>query len=605
MASAYQAYDGPSSNGYLYPPNGSTYNLNSSSTVNLNVNKSKNEDDARRISRTPSPTPSEAAELARGSLFDWKTITHWRFWIRRKWLWYYVAFTIIGVITILITVYHKQIVHWLTPATNWMHDLPAGWLIPIAVLFVISFPPLFGHEIVAILCGVVWGLWIGFAIVAAGTFVGEVGNFLYACLARVVRDGGFKIALIARLSAIPGHFTTAIFSTCGMGIVTFCLAAFLSLPKQFVTVYLGVLLEGAGTETTQQRIISDVVLAITFLLTIVAMWFIYSRMAKVRHVVIHDRRKARQNKLDLYRNTSAMSSDSNFNPQSSSTDIPLHSHSSDPEAQFGHQQWDPSGRAVGYSGDPRLHAPQARGPDRIPTFRTEGGGGYSADGRRHERPEQETDGVGVTYPISPRSDGRIPVRQASNDSVSFGRRMDTAAPLSPSPPGLPLAQTQVQVAPATLQNTTAYTPTAMRGQASSSNPYVPYVPEQTSTFPTPAFVAAVPISPQTSGAAVTAPYYQPPSSAAAQYPSAVAAPYVSSSSPVAQYAPPLTQYTPITTQQPSAQYAAYQPEPQVTLPTPPFQQQTYSAPGAGAYYANPTSSRPTSPPPPSYTTMAR
>jgi hypothetical protein len=38
-------------------------------------------------------------------------------------------------------------------------------------------PQLFGHEIIAILCGVVWGLWIGFAIVAAGTFLGELGNF--------------------------------------------------------------------------------------------------------------------------------------------------------------------------------------------------------------------------------------------------------------------------------------------------------------------------------------------------------------------------------------------------------------------------------------------
>jgi hypothetical protein len=36
---------------------------------------------------------------------------------------------------------------------------------------------LFGHEIVGVLCGVVWGLGIGFAIVAAGTFLGEVGNF--------------------------------------------------------------------------------------------------------------------------------------------------------------------------------------------------------------------------------------------------------------------------------------------------------------------------------------------------------------------------------------------------------------------------------------------
>jgi uncharacterized membrane protein YdjX (TVP38/TMEM64 family) len=36
---------------------------------------------------------------------------------------------------------------------------------------------LFGHEIIAVLCGLVWGLWIGFGIVAAGTFLGEVGNF--------------------------------------------------------------------------------------------------------------------------------------------------------------------------------------------------------------------------------------------------------------------------------------------------------------------------------------------------------------------------------------------------------------------------------------------
>lgn len=33
----------------------------------------------------------------------------------------------------------------------------------------------------------------------------ERTNIAYGCLARVVRDGGFVIALIARLSAIPGH----------------------------------------------------------------------------------------------------------------------------------------------------------------------------------------------------------------------------------------------------------------------------------------------------------------------------------------------------------------------------------------------------------------
>lgn len=33
----------------------------------------------------------------------------------------------------------------------------------------------------------------------------EKNKIFYACLARVVRDGGFKIALIVRWSAIPGH----------------------------------------------------------------------------------------------------------------------------------------------------------------------------------------------------------------------------------------------------------------------------------------------------------------------------------------------------------------------------------------------------------------
>lgn len=80
-----------------------------------------------------------------------------------------------------------------------------------------------------------------------------------------------------------------------MGIFVFCLAAILSLPKQFITVYLGVILEqsGTGTQTTQSRIISDVVVAITILITFAAMWYIFHEMDKVKPKVIYERRKAR------------------------------------------------------------------------------------------------------------------------------------------------------------------------------------------------------------------------------------------------------------------------------------------------------------------------
>ncbi|KAG8751603.1 Tlg2-vesicle protein [Ceratobasidium sp. 428] len=127
----------------------------------------------------------------------------------------------------------------------------------------------------------------------------EKKNPSYACLARVVRDGGFLVAFVVRLSAIPGHFTTAVFSTCGMNIWVFTLAAFLSLPKQFITVYLGVILEQSadGTRTTRDTIISDSVLAVTFLITVIAAWWIWREMGRVRLDVLRERRAERKAKL--------------------------------------------------------------------------------------------------------------------------------------------------------------------------------------------------------------------------------------------------------------------------------------------------------------------
>jgi len=315
MSIPYPAYGNPrpqvGENPYMYPPNTSSsqYSFaNSSTTI-----PGKHEFNPVPISRTPSPTPSEAAELERESVVDWKTVSSWRFWLRREWLWYYVIAIILIAITALITIFHHQIVDKLTPTAQRVKSIPGGWAIPIVLLFIISFPPLFGHEIVAILCGVVWGLWIGFAIVAAGTFLGELGNFYafkyccrargekfertnmqYGCLARVVREGGFRIALIARFSAIPGHFTTAVFATCGMNVLTFALAAILSSPKQFVTVYIGVIIEGSGKqETTPQRVASYSLIAVTTIITIIAAWYIYRELNRVKPTVIYERRKAR------------------------------------------------------------------------------------------------------------------------------------------------------------------------------------------------------------------------------------------------------------------------------------------------------------------------
>ncbi|KAJ2923117.1 hypothetical protein H1R20_g13978, partial [Candolleomyces eurysporus] len=259
--------------------------------------------------RTPSPTPSELREL-KPAANSWGS--------SRERLWFFAAVLILIALIALTWIYDKQIVRALAPAATWLHDTPGAFAIPMAILIVISFPPLFGHAIVAILCGFVWGLGTGFGIVAGGTFLGEIGlfyaskfffrtrgeklertNISHACIAQVVRDGGIRIVLIARLSAIPAQTTTTIFSTCGVGIILFATSTFLSLPKQALGVYLGVILLRSRSEarSSTERIVTSVVLAVILLITAVATWYISRRMDRAKPQVIYKRRKARQAKL--------------------------------------------------------------------------------------------------------------------------------------------------------------------------------------------------------------------------------------------------------------------------------------------------------------------
>lgn len=81
MSTSNTAYRVPPQAQFPYPPTtASTPSLGSPRIYN------KIPDDVRRINRTPSPTPSEEAELLRDSLLDWKSVMNWRFWFRREWL---------------------------------------------------------------------------------------------------------------------------------------------------------------------------------------------------------------------------------------------------------------------------------------------------------------------------------------------------------------------------------------------------------------------------------------------------------------------------------------------------------------------------------------
>ncbi|KAF8857361.1 hypothetical protein BDZ45DRAFT_714938 [Acephala macrosclerotiorum] len=248
--------------------------------------------------------------------YEYKQVK-WKDYItKKKYIPWWILGIIGGVLVGLMTLYHDQIVGALRPVSTKIRDLPAGFLIPVAILILISFPPLFGHEIIALLCGVVYGLWIGFAIVAAGTFFGEVGtwfafkyafrrkaeklektNLNYGALARVTRDGGFWIVLVIRFSIIPSHFSTAVFSTCDVNFWFFAIATFMTLPKQIILVYVGVLLSQQNKNNT----INYIVAGIAFIITVFAGWYIYSKMQKVKQVLLEEQEARKQAKREAPR----------------------------------------------------------------------------------------------------------------------------------------------------------------------------------------------------------------------------------------------------------------------------------------------------------------
>ena len=89
--------------------------------------------------------------------------------------------------------------------------------------------------------------------------------------------------------------TTAIFATCGMPVTTFLIAAFLALPKQFATVYLGYAenLSADGSKSKGVTIAKIAVITVTVVVTIYAMRYVNARIDAIKARVVYERRKAR------------------------------------------------------------------------------------------------------------------------------------------------------------------------------------------------------------------------------------------------------------------------------------------------------------------------
>lgn len=122
----------------------------------------------------------------------------------------------------------------------------------------------------------------------------ERNNLNYGAMARLTRDGGFLIVLIIRLSAIPAHFSTAVFSTCDVKFWHFVVATFASLPKQIFLVYLGVLL----VKDSDDSVIKTVMFGLVFVITVAMGIWIYLKMRGIKKTLVDEQELRRVKKAE-------------------------------------------------------------------------------------------------------------------------------------------------------------------------------------------------------------------------------------------------------------------------------------------------------------------
>jgi uncharacterized membrane protein YdjX (TVP38/TMEM64 family) len=126
-----------------------------------------------------------------------------------------------------------QIVTFLAPYAQNVAEYPGSWLVPMILLTIVSFPPLFGHELIAMyilndmsngsLTGFVWSMPVAFLLVVTGSITGESLLFLsfrhffhsrivqfrkahednYGTIVMVISEHKRWMVFLIRLSAIP------------------------------------------------------------------------------------------------------------------------------------------------------------------------------------------------------------------------------------------------------------------------------------------------------------------------------------------------------------------------------------------------------------------
>lgn len=219
--------------------------------------------------------------------------------LSKKWkrlIWIVPLCILAIVLTVLFEVYKSDFERWVKPLTDWLREREAwSWVLPVVILFILSFPPLFGHEIVQLIVGLTYPLGVALGIACAGSILGEAGCFIvfkygftwwvdkkiatkvkWAATARVAQEAGFRGVLVIRYSIVPPHLANPLFACTGMKFWLYMTTVILSLPKSMVFVALGT---PSSENSKGAKYAKVVAIGIVVIVTVFASIWIRKKMA--------------------------------------------------------------------------------------------------------------------------------------------------------------------------------------------------------------------------------------------------------------------------------------------------------------------------------------
>ncbi|KJK82957.1 hypothetical protein H634G_01085 [Metarhizium anisopliae BRIP 53293] len=146
-----------------------------------------------RRSFSPSRRLSNAMLRARSSSAPrtllqraWRKYLDWSRWLIQYYLSLSPLYRVLAVLgcllgwalIVLTIVYSHRFFSWLTPVAKSWRELPGGWLIVFALIFVTAFPPLIGYSTANTIAGLVYGFPNGWPVAAVACTLGSLAAFL-------------------------------------------------------------------------------------------------------------------------------------------------------------------------------------------------------------------------------------------------------------------------------------------------------------------------------------------------------------------------------------------------------------------------------------------